>query len=132
MAKVAVALFALALPLAAGSIEGRVTNSVTGDPVAGARVTALSAAGGGAGNTVTDSGGGYRLTNVESGNYASAFFSKEGYQDGNMLCAVSNAVPARCDARRSDTAGGEFESRHRSGTLFAPPRRFRPAPRMGR
>lgn len=55
-----------ALPLAAGSIEGRVTNSVTGEPVIGATVRFIDSHSYVYSGS-TDSSGAYRVDGLEEG-----------------------------------------------------------------
>src|SRR5579884_2906866 len=90
----------------AGSIEGRVTNSITGDPVIGATVRFIGPhsyvyTG------VTDSSGTYRVSGLDDGRYQGEVF-KDGFADfrqGATLKAlstggtlqVSGAVPAHLD-----------------------------------
>lgn len=77
---VALCFALLALPLIGGSIEGRVTNSVTGEPVGGAKVRFLDLKNNGY-ETVTDSAGSYRLAGLADGDYRGPFASKDGFTD---------------------------------------------------
>jgi hypothetical protein len=82
MALVRLRLFwfaASALPVVAGSIEGRVTNSVTGEPVIGVKVRFLDRHSY-VHDTVTDSSGSYRITGLEDGDYRGTF-TKDGFAD---------------------------------------------------
>jgi hypothetical protein len=104
----ALSLFWL-VPLMGASIEGRVTNSVTGEGVAGAKVRVLDRHSS-VFETVTDSGGLYRLTGLTDGDYRAEFW-KDGYSDktdmtsplqqimlGGGYLHASGDVPARQDA----------------------------------
>lgn len=87
-------------PLIGGTVEGRVTNSVTGEPVAGASVRLLdrhsylyTAS--------TDSSGSYRVVGLDDGEYTGEF-ARDGFQDnshGTPSVKVTGDVPARIDAR---------------------------------
>jgi hypothetical protein len=104
----ALSLFCL-VPLIAASIEGRVTNSVTGEGVPGTKVRVLDRHSY-VFETVTDSTGLYRLTGLTDGDYR-AEFSKDGYSDSTTMTSplqqvmlgggylhASGDVPARQDA----------------------------------
>lgn len=99
--------FLVCLPLVAGSIEGRVTNSVTGEGVSGVEVRFLDAHSF-VFQTVTDSGGGYRFTGLNDGDYRGGF-AKDGFQDiSSSLSAVlrvSGDVTVRADARLNPFGG---------------------------
>lgn len=96
-------------PLTAASIEGRVTNSVTGEAVSGAKVRFLERRSH-TFETVTDGTGGYRLTQLADGDYRGEV-SKEGFSDfrsGSSLAGLFNGtgsvhlsgdVPARLDVQ---------------------------------
>jgi hypothetical protein len=96
-------------PLTAASIEGRVTNSVTGDPISGATVRLLDRHSY-VFYATTDATGSYTLTNLNDGDYRGEF-SKDGFNDaraGATLADVlsgggwvhaSGDVPARIDAQ---------------------------------
>ncbi len=94
-----------AAPLIAGSIEGRVTNGVTGEPVAGANVRFLDRHSY-VFRTVTDASGAYRINDLADGEYqgevASAGFSdyRQGASFQDMASGgvrVSGDVPAHFD-----------------------------------
>ena len=93
----------LAVPLllaqSAGVIEGRVTNSVTGEAVGGVKVRFLDRQSI-VHDTVTDSTGAYRLTGLADGNYGGVF-TKDGFSEGRLSEPVHVAanVPARADAQ---------------------------------
>ncbi len=99
MKVLALALVFLA-PLIGGAVEGRVTNSVTGEPVAGASVRLLdrhsylyTAS--------TDSNGSYRVMGLDDGEYRGEF-TRDGFQDSSpsrSFVKVTGDVPARIDAR---------------------------------
>jgi hypothetical protein len=99
--------FLLCLPLVAGSIEGRVTNRVTGEAVGGVEVRFLDAHSR-VFQTVTDSSGTYRLANLQDGDYSGGF-SKDGFQDisSNLSAAtkVSGDVAGRADAQLNPWGG---------------------------
>jgi hypothetical protein len=92
---------AFALPLIGGSIEGRVTNSVTGEGVGGVKVRFLDRTSH-VHDAVTDSNGSYRLTGLDDGDYRGEF-TKDGFADdsrslgGNPPFHVAGDVPARAD-----------------------------------
>lgn len=88
------------LPLLGGSIAGRVTNSVTGEPVGGVEVRFLGAHSY-VFSTTTDANGNYRLENLQDGEYGGQF-SKDGFQDVRALAGptkVSGDLAARADAQ---------------------------------
>jgi len=87
------------LPLMGGSIEGRVTNSVTGEAVGGVKARFLDRKSY-VYESVTDSTGSYRLTGLGDNDY-SGEFSKDGCSDTRMneRVHVSGDVPARADAQ---------------------------------
>ena len=106
------ALFGAALlcaPVIAGAIEGRVTNSVTGEPVIGATVRALDRHSY-VFTASTDSSGSYRLEGLADGDYH-AEISKDGFADarapaqtlenvfGGGFVHASGDVPVRLDAQ---------------------------------
>ncbi len=77
--------------LHAGSIEGRVTNAVTGEPVVDATVRFLSH--GHPLTTATDSNGAYQLTDLADGDYQGQF-SKDGFSEalaGSLESIVNGA-----------------------------------------
>ncbi len=98
-----------AAPLTAASIEGRITNSVTGDPISGATVRVIDRQ-----NYIfystTDTTGSYTLTGLKDGDYRGEF-SKDGFNGmraGGTLADVLNGggwvhasgdVPARLDVQ---------------------------------
>src|SRR5271154_3037933 len=100
-----VALAALAPLLCAqssGVIEGRVTNSVTGEGVGGVSVRFLDRKSYVYG-AVTDSNGSYRLTGLADGDYRGEF-DKDGFADesrnlGNPPFHVSGNVPVWADTQ---------------------------------
>jgi hypothetical protein len=81
------------------SIEGRVTNSVTGEAVGGVQVRFLDRHSY-VYSTVTDSTGSYRLTGLNDGDYQGEF-RKDGFSDssGNPFSHISGFVPVRVDAQ---------------------------------
>jgi hypothetical protein len=99
---------ACAAPAVAGTIEGRVTNSVTGEAIVGAKVRFQDR--NHAYDTVSGTSGMFRLTGVPDGNYKGAF-SKDGFADsqrslsigdvlgGANVAHVSGDVPAHLDAQ---------------------------------
>jgi hypothetical protein len=89
----------------AGSIEGRVTNSVTGEPVGGAEVRFLDRHSY-VFQTVTDSSGTYRLANLGDGDY-SGEFSKDGFPNSprGPFVTVSGDLAARLDAQLNPFGG---------------------------
>jgi hypothetical protein len=89
----------LCTPVAGGSIEGRVTNSVTGEAVGGVKVRFLDRQRY-VHETLTDSTGSYRLTGLEYNDY-SGQFTKEGFLDSRETARyrVSGDVPVRADAQ---------------------------------
>lgn len=82
-----------------GSIEGRVTNSVTGEPVSGVEVRLLDRHSI-VFQTTTDSNGAYRLEHLADGEY-SAEFSKDGFQNTGApgRSAVAGDVSPRVNAQ---------------------------------
>jgi hypothetical protein len=82
-----------------GVIEGRVTNSVTGEAVGGVKVRFLDRQSY-VHDTVTDSTGAYRLTSLADGDYRGQF-SKDGFSGSgsNGPVQVSASVTARADAQ---------------------------------
>jgi hypothetical protein len=92
---VAACFVLLTLPLVGGSIEGRVTNSVTGEGVIGAKARFLDRHSY-VYETITDGNGSYRLTGLDDGEYRGEF-SKDGFSDSgsNPFSRVSGdtAVP---------------------------------------
>jgi hypothetical protein len=97
----------LCTPAFSGSIEGRVTNSVTGEAVGGVEVRFLGAHSY-VFQTVTDASGTYRLTNLQDGDY-SGEFSKDGFQvissSLSAVTRVSGDVAARADAQLNPWGG---------------------------
>jgi hypothetical protein len=81
------------------TIEGRVTNSVTGEAVGGVRVRFLDRHSY-VYSTVTDSTGSYRLPGLNDGDYQGEF-RKDGFSDnsGNPFSHISGFVPVRVDAQ---------------------------------
>jgi hypothetical protein len=86
-----------------GSIEGRVTNSVTGEALAGVNVRFLDRHSYVYGTT-TDSTGSYRLTGLSDGDYQPEF-RKDGFSEKssdlfseNQFSHLSGFVPLRVDA----------------------------------
>ena len=92
-------VLAASLPLIGGSIEGRVTNSVTGEPVSGVKVRFLDQHSV-VHETGTDSSGVFQLSGLSDGAYRGEF-SKDGFADGsgNSVAALAGDVAARVDAR---------------------------------
>jgi len=83
-----------------GTIEGRVTNSVTGEGVSGVKVRFLDRHSY-AFDTVTDSTGSYRLRGLDDGDYRGEF-TKDGFADdsrnlGNPSFHVAGGLAARAD-----------------------------------
>ncbi len=73
-----------------GTIEGRVTNSVTGEPVVGAKVRFLDRHSF-VYSTTTDVSGAYQLSGLDDGEYHGEF-SREGYPGMLLgLCAADVA-----------------------------------------
>jgi hypothetical protein len=108
MKLLALSLFCWA-PLIGASIEGRVTNSVTGEGVPGTKVRVLDRHSSVL-EAVTDSSGLYRSTGLADGDYR-VEFSKDGYSDNTSMTSplqqvmlaggylhASGDVPARQDA----------------------------------
>ncbi len=97
----------IAAPVFCGSIEGRVANSVTGEPVVDATVRFLDQHSY-VFQTVTDSSGNYRLTNLQDGDYRGEF-SKDGFQDARDFFGppdhVSGDLSTRQDARMNPFGG---------------------------
>jgi hypothetical protein len=81
------------------SIEGRITNSITGEPVGGVHVRFLDPRSH-VYSTETDSTGSYRLTGLDDGEYQGEF-TRDGFSDsrGNRFSYVSGFVPVRVDAQ---------------------------------
>jgi len=96
------ALIFFCLPLVGGTIEGRVTNSVTGEAVGGVKVRFLDRHSY-VHDTVTDPTGAYRLTGLEDGDYRGTF-TKDGFVDdsrnlGNPSFHVSGDVAVLVNAQ---------------------------------
>lgn len=91
--------------LRAGSIEGRVTNSVTGEAVGGVEVRFLDRQSH-VFQTATDSSGTYRLANLEDGGYSGGF-SKDGFSNSprGPSVQVAGDVAARLDAQLNPWGG---------------------------
>src|SRR5690348_8312197 len=64
-----VALAAVPALAQTGTISGRVTERVSGEPLAGATINATRGGGGGAASTKSLADGAYRLTNLAAGTY---------------------------------------------------------------
>jgi Carboxypeptidase regulatory-like domain len=80
------------------SIEGRVTNSVTGEPVSGVNVRFLDGKSRVYGG-VTDATGSYRLTGLDDGDYRGTF-TKEGFSRSERASSrVAGFVPVKADAQ---------------------------------
>jgi hypothetical protein len=81
------------------SIDGRITNSVTGEPVGGVSVRFLDRHSY-VYRTTTDSTGSYRLTGLDDGDYQGEF-TKDGFSEniGNPFSHVSGFVAVRVDAQ---------------------------------
>jgi hypothetical protein len=81
------------------TIEGRVTNSVTGEAVGGVRIRFLDRHSY-VYSTVTDSTGSYRLTGLNDGDYQGEF-RKDGFIENvaNPFSHISGFVPVRVDAQ---------------------------------
>ena len=102
-------LIASVLPAFGASIEGRITNSVTGEPVIGATIRAIDEHSYVFTGT-TDSSGTYRITGLAEGDYR-AEISKNGFNDtvvplrslenifANRDVHVAGDIPVRMDAR---------------------------------
>jgi len=102
-------------PIVAGTIEGRVTNSVTGEAVAGVAVRFVNRQSH-VFETSTDATGAYRLPGLADGEYRGEF-SKDGFSDyrqgstledlfkGPFPVRVSGDVPARVDAQLEPWGG---------------------------
>lgn len=87
----------LCTPVVGGSIEGRVTNSVTAEPVGGVKVRFLRQ--GYVHETLTDSTGFYRLSGLEDGDYFGQF-TKDRFSDSRTPDAhVAGDVTARADGQ---------------------------------
>ena len=87
-------------PLIGGTVEGRVTNSVTGEPIAGVGVRLLDRHSY-VYTATTDSSGSYRLTGLGDGEYRGEF-THDGFQDsspGAPFVKAIGDVSARIDAR---------------------------------
>lgn len=87
----------LLLAQSSGIIEGRVTNSVTGEAVGGVKVRFLDHQSI-VHDTVTDSTGAYRLTGLADGNF-NVRITKDGFAEkgSNGPVHVSGSVPVRVD-----------------------------------
>ncbi len=90
-------------PLIGGAVEGRVTNSVTGEPVSGVSVRLLDRLDRHSYlyTASTDSSGSYRVTGLDDGEY-SGEFTHDGFQDnshGTPSVKVTGDVSAHIDAR---------------------------------
>ena len=72
LARTALAVACVAIPLSAqtGTISGRVTERVSGEPLSNATVSAVRSGGGGGASTKSTADGVYRLTNLAAGMYA--------------------------------------------------------------
>src|SRR5580704_11745066 len=103
--KLAILAVTMALALYAqnaGTIEGRVTNSVTGEGVGGVKVRFLDNKSY-AYDTVTDANGSFRLSGLSDGDYRGTF-TKDGFMDdsrnlGNPTYHVSAGVAIRADTQ---------------------------------
>jgi hypothetical protein len=83
-----------------GNIEGRVTNSVTGEAVGAVSVRFVDRHSY-VHSTVTDSTGSYRLTGLDDGDYRGEF-RKDGFSEnttGNTFSHVAGFVPIQVDAQ---------------------------------
>src|ERR1700733_3549919 len=82
-----------------GVIEGRITNSVTGEAVGGVKVRFLDRQSY-VHDAVTDSTGSYRLTGLADGNYR-GLFTKDGFSDGQGIppVQVAGEVAVRVNAQ---------------------------------
>jgi len=82
-----------------GSIEGRITNGVTGEAVGGVSVRFLDRHSH-VYRTETDSTGSFRLTGLNDGDYQGEF-TRAGFSDsrGNPFSRVAGFVPVRVDAQ---------------------------------
>src|SRR5580704_11518005 len=81
-----------------GSIEGRVSNSVTGEAVGGVKVRFVDRRSY-VHSTVTDSTGSYRLTGLDESDYRGDF-SKEGFSNSDRTSSrVAGFVPVKVDAQ---------------------------------
>jgi hypothetical protein len=87
------------MPAVGGSIEGRVTNSVTGEAVGGAKVRFQDRQRY-VHETVTDSTGSFRLTGLEDNEY-SGEFTKDGFSDGYSasIYRLAGDIAVRADAQ---------------------------------
>ncbi len=87
------------MPVVGGSIEGRATNSVTGEAVGGVKVRFLDRQSY-VYETVTDSTGSYRLTGLGDNDYYGEF-TKDGFSDSrlNERVHVSGDVPVRANTQ---------------------------------
>jgi Carboxypeptidase regulatory-like domain len=105
---------AMSAPLLGGSIEGRVTNSVTGEPVIDASVRFIGAHSV-VFSTATDSTGTYHLTGLDDGDYHGEF-SKDGFSgpptnsvafmlSGAGVAHVAGDTPVRKDAQLQPWGG---------------------------
>src|ERR1700733_2977252 len=86
----------------AGAIEGRVTNSVTGEGVSGVKVRFLDPKRH-AYDTLTDAAGSYHLAGLSEGDYRGEF-TKDGFVDdsrnlSNPSFHVSGDTPVRADTQ---------------------------------
>ncbi len=94
----ALALLAVATPAAAqnGTISGRVTEALSGQPVAGATVNALRAAGGGNVTARSTADGKYTLSNLRAGTYTVTVTARIGlaqkHVDGFVVQAGQTAT----------------------------------------
>jgi hypothetical protein len=93
----------LCAPVFGGSIEGRVTNSVTGETGIDASVRFIGAHSY-VFTTSTDSTGTYHLTGLDEGDYRGGF-SKDGFSDGAGSAHVAGDTPAHVDAQMQQWAG---------------------------
>lgn len=98
-------IFFLGLAVMGGSIEGRVTNSVTGEAVAGAKARFLDRHSY-VFETFTDSSGGYRLTGLEDGDYRGEF-SKDRFAEHRVspLPLILDGSGMPMDSRRVRVSG---------------------------
>lgn len=81
-----------------GSIEGRVTNGITGEALGGVKIRFLDRHSH-VYRAETDTMGSYRLTGVDDGDYQGEF-TKDGFSDsrGNPFSRVAGFVPVRVEA----------------------------------